>query len=361
MNYPKQNNKMKEERIMKKITFGRVLAGIAVVCLCMITGTIVISEYKRYQPYEERAEWYSSDCKAIYYNKGGAEIKNMVTGKTTIKGIDWMIAADLHPDTLVVFSKKQRRGYFNRYTGDIVVPEQYTHAWIFSEDVAAVVANDKVGFINRKGETVIDFRFPYMKDNRKNVNFVFHDGCCSMYDETGKCGMINKKGEWVLEPRYDKIHTPVHGKRIFEEDGKWGVLDDSLRVAIPAEYTYIVLTPDYAIVERPDEVRQQIAYTGEMLNPLLYYAVSRLDYGTGTYREDGSEILASTGIYRYRIGNKYGLMDVNGKIITLPLYYNIDVVTKNLFNCTLEDLYSDILLNEKGEAVQTSNEDMQNK
>lgn len=341
---------------MKKITLGRALAIIAVTCLCIITGTIIVSEYERHQPYEERTEWYSSDCRVTYYSKGGATIENVVTGKTTMKNIDWMIAADLHPDTLVVYSKKQRRGYFDRYTGDIVIPEQYTHAWIFSEDVAAVVANDKVGFINRKGKTVIDFRFPYMKDNRKNVNFVFHDSYCSLYDETGKCGIINKKGEWALEPQYDKIHTPVHKKRIFEKDGKWGVLDDSLRVAIPAEYTYIELMEDYAIVERPDEIRQQIAYTGEVLNPLLYYSIVRLDYNTGTYREDGSEILSPTGIYSYRIGNKYGLMDRNGQIITLPLYYHIDVVGKNLFNATLEDLYSDVLLNEKGEIVKVSKE-----
>lgn len=345
---------------MKKITFGRALAVVAVTCLCIIAGTIIVSEYDRNQPYEERTEWYSTECRATYYNKGGASIENVVTGKVTIKNIDWMIAADLHPDTLVVYSKKQRRGYFNRYTGDIVVPEQYTHAWVFSEDVAAVVANDKVGFINRRGKAVIDFQFPYLKDNKKRTNFVFHDGYCSMYNETGKCGIINKKGEWVLEAQYDKIHTPVHKKRIFEKGGKWGVLDDSLRVAIPAEYTYIELMEDYAIVEKPDEVRQQIAYTGEVLNPLLYYTVNRLDYGTGTYREDGSEVLASTGIYRYRIGNKYGLMDITGKIITLPLYYNIDVVTKNLFNCTLEDLYSDVLLNEKGEIIKASEEDMEN-
>lgn len=346
---------------MKKITLGRALAVIAVGCLCILTGTVLVNEYERHQPYEERTEWYSSECRVTYYNKGGAAIENVVTGKTTMKNIDWMIAADLHPDTLVVFSKKQRRGYFDRYTGDIIIPEQYTHAWIFSEDVAAVVANDKVGFINRKGKTVIDFRFPYMKDNKKNVNFVFHDGYCSMYDETGKCGLINKKGEWVLDPQYDKIHTPVYKKRIFVKDGKWGVLDDSLRVAIPAEYTYIELMEDYAIVERPDEIRQQIAYTGEVLNPLLYYVVHRLDYSTGTYREDGSEVLASSGIYSYRIGNKFGLMDMNGKIITLPLYYNIDVVGKNLFNCTLGDLYSDVLLNEKGEMIKVSEEDVENK
>lgn len=54
-------------------------------------------------------------------------------------------------------------------------------------------------------------------------------------------------------------------------------------------------------------------------------------------------------------------MDMNGKIITLPLYYNIDVVGKNLFNCTLGDLYSDVLLNEKGEMIKVSEEDMENK
>lgn len=53
----------------------------------------------------------------------------MVTGKTTIKDIDWLLSAESCKDTLVVFSKNRKRGYFNRFIGEAVIPEQYTHAW----------------------------------------------------------------------------------------------------------------------------------------------------------------------------------------------------------------------------------------
>lgn len=34
-------------------------------------------------------------------------------------------------------------------------------------------------------------------------------------------------------------------------------------------------------------------------------------------------------------------MDMSVKIITLPLYYNVEAIGWNLLNCSLEDLYSD--------------------
>ena len=67
--------------------------------------------------------------------------------------------------------------------------------------VSALKTGGKI--IDHHGKTVIDFQFPYAKDNKKQVGLVFHDGYSSMYDATGKCGIINKKGEWVLKPSYE--------------------------------------------------------------------------------------------------------------------------------------------------------------
>lgn len=39
----------------------------------------------------------------------------------------------------------------------------------------------------------------------------------------------------------------------------------------------------------------QMSYKGEILNPMLYDMIDRLDYSTGKYFDDGTEIMASTG------------------------------------------------------------------
>lgn len=340
---------------MKKImkVLGKVLGAIAVLCLCIIT-VLVVKVYNRESRVREyEGELYSSECRSISYSDGTYGIKNLRTGEITLKGITWMFASEAYTDSLVIYSKNYRRGYFNRFTGEAVIPEQYTHAWIFSEGLAAVVKEDKVGFIDRRGEVVIDFQYPYLKDNDRRVDFVFHEGYCSMYDEEGKCGIINNKGEWVVKPQYDYIQNPLYGKRVFIQDDKYGLMDDSLHIVIPAEYRYITQTSDYAIVSRWDESRMQMSYKGENLNPMLYDMIDRLDYSTGKYFDDGTEIMASTGLYCYTVGNCRGLMDEKGKLVTPPDYSGIYAVNKHLFRATLFDRQSDVLLNEKGEVVKS--------
>lgn len=340
---------------MKSSIFKCALTTATVVCLCAIT-IIIIKEYvKSNKEYEFHGDIYSSECRSIGTSKG-YKIVNTKTGKTTINKIDWLLASDQYKDSLVLFSKKHKRGYFNRFTGEIAIPEQYSHAWIFAEGLAAVVSNDKVGFINRQGKVVIDFQYPYFKENEKGVSFVFRNGHCSMFDESGKCGIINRKGEWVLRPMYDYIATPVFGKRLFLSNQKYGVLDDSLQIAIPAEYTFIELTEEAAIVTRADESRLLLSYKGEVLTPCIYDNIVRLDYDTGRYTNDGTEISEPTGLYCYGMFNSYGLMSVDGKTITPPLYRGMRAISKELFLCALKNTSSYVIINRKGEVVQAENQ-----
>lgn len=201
--------------------------------------------------------------------------------------------------------------------------------------MAAVVLNNKVGFIDHQGKTVIDFQFPYAKDNKKQVGLVFHDGYSSMYDATGKCGIINKKGEWVLKPSYEYIQNPQYGKRVFNDGKMYGVLDDSLHVLLPAEYRDIELLDDYLVADRPDGVQLQIAYDGRILNKNVYHDVTSLDYDTMERAEDGEgTIMKPTGIYRYGSYNLYGLMDEKGKPLLLPSIITLLYLAK-IYSCVL--------------------------
>lgn len=336
---------------MKKITFGKALGTIAVLCLLWVSIMLTIGFCEHYESDEQLADIYSSECRSYICNEKYS-IRNMTTGKTTIEGIDWLFASDAYTDSLVVYSKNLRRGYFDRYTGEAVIPAKYTHAWIFSEGLAAVVLNDKVGFIDHKGKTIIDFQFPYIKDNKKQIGLVFHDGYSSMYNATGKCGIINKKGEWVLKPSYEYILNPQFGKRIFNDGEKYGVLDDSLQILLPAEYRDITLLDDYLVADRPDGVQLQMAYDGKILNKNVYHDVTSLDYDSMEKCEDGEgTIMKPTGIYQYGSYNLYGLMDNKGNPLTSPIYQSIRVISKDLFLCSLKDIYSKVIVDSKGNVV----------
>ena len=260
------------------------------------------------------------DLVAIKSSDGKVSIKNTATGKVTIKDIklDWTTSSP--NDSLTVYCTEGKRGYYNAYTGEIAIPAQYRRAWVFSEGLAAVQKNGMIGFVDHKGRTVIDFKFPY--HGNPLSEFTFKHGHCVAADTTGKCGVINKQGEWIIKPEYDNVSA-------YEE---------------------------YAIVSKAG-VRMQVGYDGKVLNSFVLDDIDRLTYTVQERyenREGEIEYLdkeIDTGLFSYRVGGRCGLMDANCHRLTEPLYKSITAVDKNMFRATLIDYYSEVILNAKGEVM----------
>lgn len=89
---------------MKKITLGKALGTIAVLCLLWVSIMLTIGFCEHYESDEQLADIYSSECRSFISDEKYS-IRNMTTGKTTIDGIDWLFAADAYTDSLVVYSK----------------------------------------------------------------------------------------------------------------------------------------------------------------------------------------------------------------------------------------------------------------
>ena len=259
----------------------------------------------------------NDDLVAVKTSDGKVTIKNATTGKVTIKDIklDW--TQESSRDSLAVFCSEKKRGYYNMYTGEIAVPAQYRRAWVFAEGIAAVQKNGMIGFIDHKGNTVIDFQFPY--HGNPLSSFVCEDGHCVVADTLGKCGVIDRRGRWLIKPEYDNIST----------------------------YT------EYAIVSKAG-VRMQVAYDGTVMNSFVLDDITRLTYTIKERyenREGEIEYLdkeVDTGLFSYRVGGRCGLMDSNCNRLTEPLYESIIAVDKNMFSATLFDYYSEVIINAKG-------------
>lgn len=259
----------------------------------------------------------NDDLVAIKESDGNLTIKNTETGEVTAEKIKFDWTSSSPNDSLGVFCSKGKRGYYNSYTGKIVVEAQYRRAWIFSEGLAAVQKNGHIGFINRKGETVIPFHFPY--HGNPLSEFVFKDGHCVVADTTGKCGVIDREGKWLIKPLYDNIS-------IYE---------------------------DHAIVSKAG-IRMQVDYDGRVLNAFVLDSIEALTYTEQERfenREGEIEYISKTiktGLFAYRVGGRWGLMDSNCNRLTEPLYSNIAAVDKNMFRATLLDRYSEVILNSRG-------------
>ncbi len=262
----------------------------------------------------------NDDLVAVRSQDGTVSIKNAATGKVTIKDIklDWTQRS--RNDSLAVFSSEGKRGYYNVYTGEIAVPAQYRRAWVFSEGLAAVQRNGRIGFINRKGDVVIGFEYPY--HGNPLSEFIFTDGHCIVADTTGKCGVIDKAGKWLIAPEYDNVSA----------------------------------YKEYAIVTKSG-VTKQMSYDGTILNSFVLDTVKELTYSEKERyenREGELEYVTNTiktGLFAYCVGGRYGLMDANCKRLTDPLYRSIEAVNKNMFRAPLLDHYSEVILNAKGEVM----------
>jgi hypothetical protein len=91
---------------------------------------------------------------------------------------------------------------------------EYDHAWPFSEGLAAVEVDGKIGFINVDGDIVINPQFEspfkrrkdflgYFYDIYSTSNLYkpyFRDGVCPVYDKLGNLIWIDKSGKITKEP-----------------------------------------------------------------------------------------------------------------------------------------------------------------
>lgn len=303
----------------------KLVIGIAVwAVIAVIAVAAIIASCSKEEPIESKVSdqglLMNDDLVAIKGEDGNITIKNTETGEITAEKIKFDWTSSSPNDSLGVFCTDGKRGYYNSYTGKIVVPAQYRRAWIFSEGLAAVQKNGMIGFINRKGEVVIPFRYPY--HGNPLSEFVFDNGHCIVADTNGKCGVINRKGEWVIQPKYDNIDT-------YEE---------------------------YVIASSAG-VRKQLTYEEKVINSFVVDNIRALTYTEQErYENREGEIVyldkeIQTGMFSYSVGGRCGLMDANCKRLTEPLYSRIIAVNKNMYRALLLDSYSEVILNGRGEVM----------
>lgn len=295
---------------------------------------------------------YSDD----YYSSRGY-LFNTTLGQRTETGIQW-ICQSSDGDSLTCYCKDDKRGYFNRFSGAVVVPPQYEKAWIFSEGLACVMEKGTLHFIDHKGQKAIDKEFPYAY---RIYDYCFHNGLCNMLADGNRIGLIDKQGNWVVEPvYYDMTYYTAGFWMVYDSDFNYGLLDENGQVLLPIEYDYISIHENDSciFVRRFDNIEQVLDFNFNVINPCNITAVYPLDYATDEYNEEGELKRAVANCLEYRCNNEYGLMDKNGKIITPPIYLNIKAIGPDLFRCWGPNGY--MILDSKGKMIEQDVESLQN-
>ena len=294
--------------------------------------------------YVKRDALQNEESKEVYRLKSGdlqysdsivintlweAKVYNINTKKYLHEAeIDDILPFDMVAESKIVYiDSAYNRGYLNVVTGEIDIKAEYDYAWLFSEGVAAVVKDNKIGFIDKNNTVVIPFQYP-MYASYAPYTYRFYNGYCKMTDEKGRCGLIDHEGKWVIEPKYQRIKKPVFGKyRKVKLDGKWGLLDENLRLIVPTKYDHITVVDSMA-------QRFEVTYNGKMyevdrsgklLNQLGYAYMHPFYEPQGRY---GSYERTSGRYMQVWVRQEYEV-DYNGEDYSFSLKYNLE-------NCGLE-------------------------
>ncbi|MBQ0084060.1 MAG: WG repeat-containing protein [Clostridiales bacterium] len=101
----------------------------------------------------------------------------------------------LFSNGLLVFEQNGKYGYINK-KGQFVINPQFDYAVNFDKNgLALVKSGDKCGYINTKGQYVINPQF----DNAGN----FAENGLALVKSGDKWGYINTKGQYVINPQFD--------------------------------------------------------------------------------------------------------------------------------------------------------------
>lgn len=252
------------------------------------------------------------DANRSYVERIDQAVVNAVREKEVVDGTKVDETKKHEMDSIGIFIKDGKSGYYNLNTDKIIIPALYTHAWFFSEGLAAVEQNGKIGFINLKGEMVIPQRFIYRTNADSQLAFQF--GRCVVAGGDGHYGVIDQKGQWVAKPIYEHVTLTESG---------------------------IFVTTSTS--------RQQLNLNGEVMQTDLIVRTESLkcEVQQEGKNEDGKLIYQNvelkTGYYVYYVhargtnNDRCGLMDMNGNRLTAPEYSKISAINEQLFAFYLLD------------------------
>ena len=163
----------------------------------------------------------------------------------------------------------------------------------------------------------------------------------AVYERNGKFGYLDSTGRVAIPARYEVAKDFHDGMAYVSEGGKWGYIDKKGTVVIPIEYDYIYgyvweYGLEYAVVEQNGK-RGYISRTGELkVNP----EYDEVPCGLYPFKESDAPLFK---------GEKMGLINQDYEVVVPCRYSEIDRYSEGL--CAVESSERWGFVDTKGEEV----------
>ncbi len=252
---------------------------------------------------ENRAVVFSSDGKMQVMDNKGNMVSN-IANANAYKYSDGM---------LKVKFENNLYGFID-LNGNIAIGPVYKHAQDFSEGLAAVEIDDKVSYIDKKGNIVLKTGFDY---DILNENNYFSNGLACLSDSDGKYGFINKQGDVAIPFNFIYASPFAEGYAgILGSNDKWGFIDTTGNIVMEPKYDGVGgFSEGVAAVYLESGVDYKIGFInkkGELIIDCEY----SLGYAANTYYEIDNYMYNSLIEVVSENENYWrGYIDVNNNIV----------------------------------------------
>ena len=297
--------------------------------------------------------------------------------------IFWIIKSNIKPsimdmklgDNLIKVEKDGKYGYIDS-TGKLVIDYKYDEAYDFYYKYGIVRLNDKYYLIDEKGNTKFEGMYmSYAKDigqyliegklynyklkrisNYYNLNYLLEG--FYLFNEENTSGIINYKGELIykdsghIEISFIEKDDYLSGLYVVaKRNDLYGILnlyDGSIVVdyqskeITPLGNNFFKMDNEYLYVEENRVVakskNEMSLYNVEegilLINNRLYSCFRQAYLDNVDIKEELStdSLTNKEGIIKYRAYSGVGLMDKNGKVLISPIYEDIRLLDRRLFN-----------------------------
>lgn len=248
---------------------------------------------------------------------------------------------DIDPNLYHVI-KNGKSGFIDN-KGQIVIDFVFDGASSFSEGLARIFVNEKVGFIDTKGNVAIEPKFDSALGFSEGLSVVtigdkqgyidkkgnivikpsfyhannFENGIALILDDIiSQSSFIDKQGNIILNGRNFSVSKYSEGLINCSEDGNWGYISLEGHFVIPATYKY---TREFS--EGKAAVSPKKDISGKQNKKNLYGFINKHNEMIIPPNLQGSDIHFSEGLCAVW-DNGYGYIDDNGNL-TIPYDFEL--------------------------------------
>ena len=195
-------------------------------------------------------------------------------------------------------------------SGKIIIEPIYQGLGVFSEGIITAKKDEVHGIIHNGNFTKVEGTLKIW-DFRNGEELIYAN------DKDKKIGFINRKGEWVIEPQYKKVRAFSNGLAPVTTNGKqWGYINEKGEMVIPEKFRDAELfSKDGLAPVKVSKLWGFINKTGDMVIEDKY-AIS-----TFTMFSKGASKGFVDGMARVGLKKKWGFIDIKGNLLK-DTWYN---------------------------------------